>query len=142
MLFPTLARRTASSTLASKIVTSTTTTTTRHQPLPGRYKPKKVWPPDFKNLSRMEQFRLEKKYKRRVKLATARPRWDKFVRLAQLGSVSFVLVYSVLFMDWNTERQPFEGVRNAFWGAMGAFSPEKRHERNEVNVPPTTTSPK
>lgn len=54
----------------------------------SRYKPRKIWPPDFSRLSQKEQFRFEKKYKRRVKLATARPRWDKFVRMAQLLSVT------------------------------------------------------
>lgn len=54
----------------------------------NRYRPKKMWPPDFSKLSKKEQFRFEKRYKRRVRLATARPRWDKFVRLAQLGSVT------------------------------------------------------
>lgn len=60
-------------------------------PVPGpysRYRPKKVWPPDFSKLSQREQFRFEKRYKRRVKLATARPRWEKFVKLAQLSSVT------------------------------------------------------
>lgn len=49
--------------------------------------PKKVWPPDFKRLSPQEQLRFEKKYKRRLALATARPRWNKFIKLAQLFSV-------------------------------------------------------
>jgi hypothetical protein len=138
----------------------------------SRYKPKKIWPPDFSKLSQKEQFRFEKKYKRRVKLATARPRWDKYVKMAQLvtvtgecvmSSILFlfcpglnsvelgVLVYSVLFMDWNTEHQPFQGVssaipvhtpstcsdwspklRDRFWGAMESFSPSKRHERRNV----------
>ncbi len=52
------------------------------------YKTKKVWPPDFAQLSPQEQFRYEKRYKRRVKLLAERPRWTKFVKLAQLFSVS------------------------------------------------------
>ncbi|KAI1813341.1 hypothetical protein GGS20DRAFT_586587 [Poronia punctata] len=103
------------------------------------YKPKKIWPPDFSKLSPKDQFRLEKRYKRRVKLATARPRWDKFVRLAQLGSVTFVLIYSVLFMDWNTEKQPFEGIRSVFWGGLEAFSSEKRDERQQPDIPTTSS---
>ncbi|OTB04879.1 hypothetical protein M426DRAFT_320460, partial [Hypoxylon sp. CI-4A] len=114
------------------------------KPLTGiynsRYKPKKIWPPDFSKLSEKEQFRFERRYKRRVKLATARPRWDKAVRLAQLSSVTFVLVYSVLFMDWNTEKQPFQGVRDKFWGVFGAFSPEKRDERNNLDIATITNS--
>lgn len=51
------------------------------------YRPKKVWPPDYKQLSPQEQLRFEKKYKRRVVLACARPRWDKGVKLAQLVAI-------------------------------------------------------
>ncbi|KAK8134246.1 hypothetical protein PG984_006258 [Apiospora sp. TS-2023a] len=98
----------------------------------GRFKPKKIWPPDFSKLSEKEQFRFERKYKRRVKLATMRPRWDKYVKLAQLFSVTGVAVYSILFMDWNTEQQPFQGIRGRFWGAVDAFSPNKRNERRAV----------
>ncbi|KAI0015248.1 hypothetical protein F4780DRAFT_764734 [Xylariomycetidae sp. FL0641] len=105
-----------------------------------RFRTKKVWPPDFAKLSAKEQFRLERRYKRRVKLATARPRWDRYVRLAQLGSVTFVAVYSVLFMDWKTEHQPFQGARDAFWGAVGSFSPEKRHERRNIDPAATATA--
>lgn len=54
----------------------------------GRSKLKKVWPPDFSKLSEKEKFRFERRYKRRVKLASARPRWDKFMRLVQLVSVT------------------------------------------------------
>lgn len=54
----------------------------------SRYKPKKVWPPDFSLLSDKEKFRFEKRYKRRMKLATARPRWNRYVQLAQLGIVT------------------------------------------------------
>lgn len=50
------------------------------------YPPRKVWPPDFNTLTPGEQFRLEKKYKRRIALAMKRPRWNKAVRVAQLLS--------------------------------------------------------
>ncbi|KAI3316462.1 hypothetical protein HD806DRAFT_349944 [Xylariaceae sp. AK1471] len=136
-MFPTALRRLASTgapPIAPKLRNAT------RKPLTGiyansPYKPKKVWPPDFAKLSQKDQFRFERRYKRRVKLATARPRWDKYVKLAQLGSVTFVLVYSVLFMDWNTEKQPFEGIRSTFWGTFGAFSPEQRHERQRSHLP-------
>ncbi|KAI0413994.1 hypothetical protein F5X98DRAFT_378269 [Xylaria grammica] len=128
-MFPTLARRMATGPPVAPKLRNVMRT-----PLPGisaslPYKPKKVWPPDFSKLSEKEQFRFERRYKRRVKLAAARPRWDRYVGLAQLASVTFVIVYAVLFMDWNTENQPFEPVRSRFWGAIGALSPEKRHER-------------
>jgi hypothetical protein len=49
---------------------------------------KKVWPPDLKAMSSQQQLHFEKKYKRRLKLATARPRWDKAVKLAQLFTMT------------------------------------------------------
>jgi hypothetical protein len=52
------------------------------------FKLKKVWPPDFNKLSPQEQLRLEKKYKRRAQLATARPTWNKTIRLAQLFTIT------------------------------------------------------
>lgn len=55
------------------------------------YPPKKVWPPDFKRLSVQEQLRFEKKYKRRLALATSRPRWNKLMKLVQLFSITCML---------------------------------------------------
>ena len=49
------------------------------------YRAKKVWPPDFSKLSTKYQFKLERKYRRRAKLAWARPRWTKFTKLTQWG---------------------------------------------------------
>jgi len=51
------------------------------------YRAKRLWPPDFSKLTPKHQFRLERRYKRRVKLKWARPRWTKAVKLAQLGSI-------------------------------------------------------
>ncbi|KAI1339978.1 hypothetical protein F5Y15DRAFT_60493 [Xylariaceae sp. FL0016] len=130
-MLPTLVRRLVENPIAPNLRSAI------RAPLPGvygRYKPKKIWPPDFSKLSQKEQFRFERRYKRRVKLATARPRWDKYVRLAQLSSVTFVAIYSILFMDWNTEKQPFEGVRNGLWNAIGALSPSQRNVRREPNL--------
>ncbi|KAF8852904.1 hypothetical protein BDZ45DRAFT_93596 [Acephala macrosclerotiorum] len=51
------------------------------------YKARRLWPPDFTKIDRKHQFRLERKYKRRAKLKWARPRWTKFVKTMQLGSI-------------------------------------------------------
>jgi hypothetical protein len=51
------------------------------------YRAKRSWPPDFTKLTPKHQFRLERRYKRRVKLKWARPRWTKAVKLMQLGSI-------------------------------------------------------
>ncbi|KAI1498597.1 hypothetical protein F5X99DRAFT_411891 [Biscogniauxia marginata] len=129
-MFPTLVRRLATSSPVPPKLRSAT-----KAPLVGiyngRFKPKKVWPPDFSKLSEKEQFRFERRYKRRSKLATARPRWNRFIQLTQLFSVSFVMIYTVLFMEWDSETKPFEGIRSRFWGGLDALSQEKRHERRE-----------
>ncbi|KAK8086703.1 hypothetical protein PG994_001677 [Apiospora phragmitis] len=128
-MFTTLARRAVESPIPLRIRNAARASAPG---IYGRFKPKKVWPPDFSKLSEKEQFRFERKYKRRVKLATMRPRWDKYVKLAQLFSVTGVLVYSLLFMEGNTEEQPFQGIRSRFWGALDAFSPNKRNERRAL----------
>ncbi|KAL9120278.1 MAG: hypothetical protein Q9187_003166 [Circinaria calcarea] len=74
------------------------------------YKAQKTWPPDFSKMDPKHQFRLERRYRRRSKLAWTRPRWNKAVKLAQWGSGLFVLGYSVLFMDWGTMNAPFGEV--------------------------------
>ncbi|KAK3370850.1 hypothetical protein B0T24DRAFT_301179 [Lasiosphaeria ovina] len=103
-------------------------------------KPKRVWPPDFTKMTPQEQLRFEKRYKRRLAHMAQRPRWNKIVKLTQYFTISFVLVYSVLFMDAKNEHQPFEGLRAKFWGALGVFSPDQRHERREdAPVEQTTT---
>lgn len=91
------------------------------------FKAKKSWPPDLEKLSRTEQFRLERRYRRRTKLKWARPGWTKAVKVVQLGTIAcqsrmlfmtscqtnqfkVVLVYGVLFQDWKQENPPFQGV--------------------------------
>ncbi|KAL2293431.1 hypothetical protein FJTKL_05338 [Diaporthe vaccinii] len=74
------------------------------------YPPKKVWPPDFKRLSPQEQLKFEKKFKRRLAIKAERPQWDKLIKLVQLFTVTTVIVYAALFMDWKQEHQPFDGV--------------------------------
>ncbi len=75
-MFPTLIRRVAE--------------TSRSQLTRGAspFKLKKVWPPDFTQLSHSDQLRFEKRYKRRLRLMGARPRWNQILRLTQLFSVT------------------------------------------------------
>lgn len=98
------------------------------KPYLNPYKAKKTWPPDFTHLSQKHQFRLERRYRRRAKLAWARPRWTKFVKLSTWGSIAcesafigsnksrvtnsraVVTVYGVLFMDLPGKGSVFEGV--------------------------------
>lgn len=111
--------------------------------MPGgsRYKLKKVWPPDFSKLPAKEQFRFERRFKRRMRLASRRPRWDRFVKLMQLGTITSVLIYAVLFMEWDHEIQPFQDIRDKFWGAMSVFSSEPRYTQSKPD-PPARVDPK
>lgn len=52
------------------------------------YQARKVWPPNFSELSPQHQLRLEKKYKRRLILAHSAPRWQKAVKYAQFASLT------------------------------------------------------
>jgi len=79
------------------------------------YRCKRTWPPEFSQLSRKHQFRLERRYRRRTKLKWARPTWTKVTTLAQWGTILFVLVYGVLYLDMSVEGQeqgtPFDAIR-------------------------------
>ncbi|EFX06477.1 hypothetical protein CMQ_6798 [Grosmannia clavigera kw1407] len=86
---------------------------------PRAYKTKKVWPPDFNLLSPQEQLRFEKRFKRRMALRAERPRWIKFVKLAQLFTITTVLIYCVLFMEWDRGPTPFDDLRAWFWDVLG-----------------------
>ena len=82
------------------------------------YSCKRTWPPDFTKLSQKHQFRLERRYRRRAKLKWARPTWTKAVKLAQWGSILFVAVYGILFMETGDEGEtPFSGV-SWHWGIL------------------------
>lgn len=82
MFRPTLARRLAQT--AKEQLSKNTPLTVANNP----YKARKVWPPDFKELTHQQQLRFEKKYKRRIALANYSPRWDKGVKYAQLLTIA------------------------------------------------------
>ncbi|GIJ81963.1 hypothetical protein Asppvi_000466 [Aspergillus pseudoviridinutans] len=87
------------------------------------YKPKRQWPPDMSKLSPKHQFRLERKYRRRAALKFARPKWVKATKLLQWGVIGFVLIYALLFMEWDERGSPFDGIRRAFFsGVKDTFS--------------------
>ncbi|KXX79953.1 hypothetical protein MMYC01_202299 [Madurella mycetomatis] len=129
-MFPTLVRRLAQAARPQVNAASAT-------PI----KLKKVWPPDLKTMTPQQQLRFEKKYKRRLKLATARPRWDKAVRLGQLFTIAAVLVYMVLFMDWKDVPTPFQPVREKFYGFFGVFTKETRtlERKDKASLPPASS---
>ncbi|KAJ0424505.1 hypothetical protein BJY00DRAFT_276840 [Aspergillus carlsbadensis] len=88
------------------------------------YKPKRTWPPDMTKLSPKHQFRLERKYRRRAALKYARPKWAKATKLAQGGTIAFVIIYALLFMEWDERGStPIEEFRTYIFGSIkGAFS--------------------
>ncbi|KAL1303838.1 hypothetical protein AAFC00_000295 [Neodothiora populina] len=78
------------------------------------YKAKRLWPPDFSQLSQKHQFRLERRYRRRAKLKWARPQWTKFVKLVTWASIAVVGVYGVLFMETPGTTSIFDGIRGVY----------------------------
>ncbi|KAM0721289.1 hypothetical protein Q7P37_003577 [Cladosporium fusiforme] len=103
------------------------------------YKCKRTWPPDFTKLSQKHQFKLERRYRRRAKLAYARPNWHKMVKLAQWGSILFVAVYGILFMDVTDGETPFSGIRDWYKEQMGSMSDARSGSAIDDNSP--TASP-
>ncbi|KAI5858538.1 hypothetical protein BZA05DRAFT_440185 [Tricharina praecox] len=95
------------------------------------YKARHPWPPDFSLLSQKEQFRLERRYRRRAKLKWARPRLMKAVTFTQWGSVAFVLGYGVFWADWGNDGHIFLPIRNwvaekkaSFWSVQVPAAPQ------------------
>ncbi|KAK8094220.1 hypothetical protein PG997_000905 [Apiospora hydei] len=93
----------------------------------GRFKPKKVWPPDFSKLSEKGAVPL------RAEVQTTGQARDNAPEMGQIREAgAAVQCYGILFMEWNTEQQPFQEIRGKFWGAVDAFSPNKRNERRAL----------
>ncbi|PSK60366.1 hypothetical protein B9Z65_516 [Elsinoe australis] len=84
--------------------------------LSNPYKAKRPWPPNFSQLSQKHQFQLERRYRRRAKLKWARPGWMKFTKVAQWGTIGFVLVYAVLFLNWGGNAVAFDRIREWYSG--------------------------
>lgn len=78
-MFPTLLRRTAKEALPKRVPLSIAN---------NPHRARKVWPPDFKDLNSQQQLRFEKKWKRRMNLASHSPRWIKAVKYAQLVTIA------------------------------------------------------
>ncbi|KAI1002030.1 hypothetical protein K3495_g6171 [Podosphaera aphanis] len=108
------------------------------------YRSKTRWPPDFSKLDAKQQFRYERKFKRRTQLKWARPRWVKGVKIAQLSSILFVIVYGVLFMDLSNEgsprHKPFAGIRSWFFGWTGDIFKRQNVEVDNSDQTKSTSS--
>ena len=94
----------------------------------NRFRVKKKWPPNLRELTDKQQFRFERKFKRRTKMKAVRPQWNRWTKIVQWSLISFILVYGVLFHDFRHDpmnprpgEQPFEGLRQKMWALLGNF---------------------
>jgi hypothetical protein len=85
----------------------------------NRYPAKKKWPPQLMQLTERQQFRFERKFKRRLQLKSFRPGWDKWVKITMWTLIGTVTIYSVLFHDFTNDamnprpgEQPFKSLRD------------------------------
>ncbi|KAF2847129.1 hypothetical protein T440DRAFT_521123 [Plenodomus tracheiphilus IPT5] len=94
----------------------------------NRFRVKKTWPPNLRELTEKQQFRFERKFKRRIKAKSIKPQWDRWTKIVQWSIISFIVVYGVLFHDFRKDpmnprpgEQPFAGLRQRMWGMLGNF---------------------
>jgi hypothetical protein len=94
----------------------------------NRFPMRKKWPPNLRALTERQQFRFERKFKRRIREKSIRPQWNKWVKIVQWSIISFVLVYGVLFHDFAKDpmnprpgEQPFKRLRGWMWGKLEGF---------------------
>jgi len=94
----------------------------------NRFPARKKWPPNLQALTERQQFRFERKFKRRVKYKAVNPEWNNRVKIVTWSLISFIVVYGVLFHDFAQDpmnprpgEQPFVGIRSWMWGKLGEF---------------------
>jgi hypothetical protein len=94
----------------------------------NRYPAKKKWPPNLQKLTDKQNYRFERKFKRRVTLKSLRPQWNRWIKIVQWSTISFIVVYGVLFHDFAQDpmnprpgQQPFAGLRSRMWDIIGNF---------------------
>lgn len=106
------------------------------------YRCKRPWPPDFSQLSQRHQFLLERRFRRRSKLKWARPTWNKAVKITQWGTILFVCVYGVFFLDVQQARGDghMAADRNGtvFDGARQWYAEQMRSFRGQRDAGPAT----
>ncbi|EPS44161.1 hypothetical protein H072_1865 [Dactylellina haptotyla CBS 200.50] len=91
---------------------------THSSPIIREVKAKRPWPPDFSKMSDYDKYRLERKYKRRMRHAGGHPAsWMKFTGILQILTVTALPAYMVLFMEWPMEH-PFGPLRSWMWSKV------------------------
>jgi hypothetical protein len=105
----------------------------------NRFRVKKEWPPTLRALTEKQQFRFERKFKRRLVLKSTRPTWNKWTKIVQWSMISFVLVYGVLFHDFAKDtmnprpgEQPFSGIRAKMWGLWDSLWTGSSYKAPEI----------
>jgi hypothetical protein len=94
----------------------------------NRFRAKKVWPPNLRELTERQQFRFERKYKRRLRMKSIKPLWIKWTKIVQWSLIGFVVVYGVFLHDFTKDpmnprpgEQPFVRIRAWAKGLTGGF---------------------
>ncbi|KAK6504632.1 hypothetical protein TWF481_006571 [Arthrobotrys musiformis] len=83
---------------------------------------RRSWPPDLSKMSPSDRYRLERKYKRRVRIRGQHPvAWMRFTGTLQLLTVTVLPAYMVLIMDWPMAH-PFGPLREWMWNKIDGFS--------------------
>lgn len=107
------------------------------------YAARKMWPPNFKDLNHAQQLRFEKKYKRRIEMASQSPKWQKGVKLAQLATIAAALVWLFFYSEfewWGQHYKPSEEMRRHAANLFGVIDPDKRYERRKDAPEPHASS--
>ncbi|KAK2746575.1 hypothetical protein FQN55_005563 [Onygenales sp. PD_40] len=107
------------------------------------YRAKRTWPPDMSKLSPKQQFRIERKYRRRAKLKWARPQWAKWTKLVQWGFIGCAVYYCVMVMDLEGGANPFMPIREYIYSLFdGSFSTASAPSFQKEPTLPTDPSAK
>ncbi|KAF3932606.1 hypothetical protein ABW20_dc0109935 [Dactylellina cionopaga] len=66
---------------------------THSSPILREVKAKRPWPPDFSKMSDSDKYRLERKYKRRLRKGYS-PGWMKFTGILQILTVTGTIMFT------------------------------------------------
>ncbi|EEH40687.2 hypothetical protein PAAG_02663 [Paracoccidioides lutzii Pb01] len=101
------------------------------------FRAKRTWPPDMSKWSPKQQFRLERKYRRRAKLKWARPTWSKWTKIVQWMLIGYVLIYCVMYLDLEEKENPFLPIRDYVHKSLNGLlsTPSSPSSQGEPTTP-------
>ncbi|KAF2655945.1 hypothetical protein K491DRAFT_576072, partial [Lophiostoma macrostomum CBS 122681] len=70
----------------------------------NRYRAQTQWPPVLRNLPHRQQFRFERKFKRRLRMKAVDEVWNRWVGVGMWSIIGFIVVYSVFFHDFRKDK--------------------------------------